>query len=100
MKKEDKYGIPVVVLLALVITVASDYCDSSPLHNKVVSISSPSFDPICYVASYKPEAPEIQSRNPIPQYSNIFAINASGTAIGSPSTSASPSPSPEIPDEA
>lgn len=99
MRQEINYGIPIVVILALIVAIASDYCLPTPTTNNgpTISTSSP-FNPFCYVDSFKPEAPEFQTSSPVPQYSNILAVNSTGTSIGSPSVSASPSPSPEIPE--
>jgi hypothetical protein len=62
MRQEFKYSIPIVVLLALIFAIASDYCRPIPLPEKIVTIEIPQpFNPICYVASFKPESPEFSS---------------------------------------
>ncbi|MGE5041300.1 MAG: hypothetical protein ACM3IJ_00160 [Candidatus Levyibacteriota bacterium] len=100
MRQEVIYGIPVIVLLALVIAIASDYCRPLPIPQEIASITIPApFNTLCYIDSFGPEAPELQvivEANPS-HLGNLIAASATGP-IGSPSISESPSPSPEIPE--
>ncbi len=89
MRKELEYSIPIVVLLALIVAIASDYCRPFPLPEKIVTIEIPQpFNPFCYVASFKPEAPEFQSTTTTTNNGlNFSTVTYSGTANSGPSTS-------------
>ncbi len=89
MRQEFKYSVPIVVLLALIIAIASDYCRPLPLPEKIVTIEIPyPFNPSCYVASFKPEAPELQSTTTTTNNGlNLSTVTYSGTVNSGPSTS-------------
>lgn len=102
MKQGVEYGIPIVVLLALIFSIASGYCIQIPtLSPRIATIEIPEpFNPYCYVASFKPEAPEISvSSSMSTPLRSLSYITASGTTANSASLPsialASPSPSPE-----
>ena len=89
MRHEFIYGIPIVVILALIASIASDFCRPFPTFHNGYSFESPSsFNPFCYVADFKPEAPEFQSTSTTT--SNNLSLSTTsyvGTAISGPSTS-------------
>ena len=89
LTQELRYSVPTVVLLALIVAIASDYCRPLPLQEKGLTIEIPQpFNPLCYVASFKPEAPEFQSINTTTSNSlNLSTVTYSGTANSGPSTS-------------
>lgn len=89
MRQELRYSVPTVVLLALIVAIASDYCRPLPLPKKVLTIEIPQpFNPLCYVASFKPEAPEFQSTTTTTNNSlNLSTVTYSGTVSSGPSTS-------------
>ena len=88
MKQKFNYGIPIVVLLALIFAIASDYCRPLPLPEQVLTITAPKpFNPFCYVADFKPEAPEIINTydlngNLLRPISNSFVGTANPTLSG------------------
>lgn len=95
MEQELKYTLPPIVLIALFHVVISGYCPSSFISAKTLLIQrQPPFSPTCYIASFKPEAPEIQTHSPIPLHNS-----ASYVTYGTANATASPSPSFEIPED-
>lgn len=94
MEQELKYSLPAIVLLALFHVVISGYCPTSFFLIKTPSIKKqPFFNPACYIATFKPEAPEIQTHSPVPLHNS-----ASYISYGTANATASLSPSFEIPD--
>lgn len=104
MRQEVNYGIPIIVLLALIAAITSDYCRPFPLSNKIASLDIPSsFNPFCYVADFSPEPPEISTHTTTSSsLNNPLSVSATGTAFNSLGTTttlqAQASPSEEIPE--
>lgn len=62
MRQELKYTLPPIVLLAFVLSITSEYCKLRPIANLTSYVRNESpFNPYCYVKSFSPEPPEMQT---------------------------------------
>lgn len=97
MKREYKYVLPPIVIIALIFTFTPDYCPQESFNGSSTSHlqNKSKFNPFCYIAGFNPEAPEIQVNNIVNLDNSIFSVTASGTSM----STISPSPSFAAPEE-
>lgn len=67
--------------LAVVLIIYASSCNPLPF-DTITKIARQYYDPACYVQSLKIEPPELPQRPSLPPITDIRAVNASGTSVG------------------